>query len=199
MCHKCDYEAEDKYELDANIWELHDTEANEDIVTCWYYDDDFETKLDLMKHKKREHADRVNNCKKYAEGTCPFDEDSCWYRHTKTTKNSRTKSSDFTCKTCDKTYSHITDFMRHSKCANYHLIPQCFNMSQGKCIFGDEQCWFKHERNEQDHDNENIKDIEENQTVTQQMLDMLEKLTKPLLVLEICYRLKLIDRYIWEE
>ena len=27
LCHKCDYEAEDKYELDAHTWELHDTEA----------------------------------------------------------------------------------------------------------------------------------------------------------------------------
>ena len=137
-----------------------------------------------MKHKKREHTDRVNNCKKYAEGTCPFDEDSCWYHHTKTGKCSGTKSSDFTCKICDKTYKHITDFMRHRKCAHYHLVPQCFNMSQGKCIFGDEQCWFKHERNEQDHNNENIKDIEENQTVTQKMLDMMEKFTKRLMEIE---------------
>ena len=91
LCHKCDYEAEDKYELDAHTWELHDTEANEDIVTCWYCDDDFETKLDLMKHKKREHADRVNNCIKYAEGVCPFGEDSCWYHHIQTGKYSGTK------------------------------------------------------------------------------------------------------------
>ena len=102
LCQKCDYEAEDKYELDAHTWELHDSEANEDIVTCWYCDDDFETKLDLMKHKKREHEDRVNNSKKYAEGVCPFGEDSCWYHHTKTGRCSGTKSSDFTCKICLK-------------------------------------------------------------------------------------------------
>ena len=184
LCHKCDFEAEDKYELDAHTWELHDTEASEDIVTCWYCGDDFETKSDLMKHRKREHVDRVNICKKYAKGVCPFDEGSCWYYHTKTGKDSGTKSTDFTCRICDKTYSHITDFMRHRRCAHYHMVPQCFNMYQGTCVFGEEKCWFKHEKNEDAHNNENKKDIDENETVTQKMLDMMEKFTKRLIEIE---------------
>ena len=48
-------------------------------------------------------------------------------------------------------------------------------------IFGDKQCWFKYEKNQQNHNNENIKDNEENQIVTQKMLDMMGKFTKHLI------------------
>jgi hypothetical protein len=138
--------AEDKYELYAHTWGLHDTEASDDIVTPWYDGDDLESKSDLMKHRKREHVDRVNICKKYDNRVCPFVENSCRYYHTKTGKDSGTKSTDFTCRICDKTYSHIINFMRHISCAHYHMVPQCFNMNQGTCVFGEEKCWFKHEK-----------------------------------------------------
>ena len=81
----------------------------------------------------------------------------------------------------NKTYSQVTDFMRHRRCTHFDMVPQCFHMSQGMCFFGEEKCWFKNENNAQPHTNENKKDIYENETVTQQILDMMEKFTTRLI------------------
>ena len=62
--------------------------------------------------------------------------------------------------------------MRHRRCTHFDMVPQCFDMSQGMCFFGEEKRWFK---------NENKKDIYENETVTQQILDMMEKFTTRLI------------------
>ena len=64
LCHKCDYEAEDRYELDAHTWSAHDDESMEvhdyggeihkvdnyaDDFKCNFCDNNFKTKRDMMK------------------------------------------------------------------------------------------------------------------------------------------------------
>ena len=50
LCHKCDYEAEDKYELDANTYTEHDAEH---YLICHFWENCFSTKKELMLHRKK--------------------------------------------------------------------------------------------------------------------------------------------------
>ena len=37
--------------------------------------------MQLLRHKKLDHAENVLNCEKYGKGTCPRDDSQCWFRH----------------------------------------------------------------------------------------------------------------------
>ena len=47
--HKCDYEPEDVYDFDAHTYSEH---APENYLTCRYYEYGFDTKKELMIHRK---------------------------------------------------------------------------------------------------------------------------------------------------
>jgi hypothetical protein len=68
-CDKCGYEAESLYVLNAHTWEVHD-----DSIECNFCEDTFENTGDLMKHKKKEHTEKVDICWNYAGGKCVFEE-----------------------------------------------------------------------------------------------------------------------------
>ena len=54
-CSKCDYEAEDGYDMDGHKWGEHDDEDLESL-RCKYCDSTFLTLRDLMYHKKEKHG-----------------------------------------------------------------------------------------------------------------------------------------------
>ena len=56
-----------------------------------------------------------------------------------------------------------------------NLITACKNFKNGKCIYGNERCWFKHEKDDENKDKEHIesKDFENNEVV-QKIFKMME-------------------------
>ena len=34
-----------------------------------------------MTHKKKEHIENVSICRNFSDGSCPFEDDSCWFKH----------------------------------------------------------------------------------------------------------------------
>ena len=53
FCKKCDFEAEDGYQLDGHFWTEHDDEE-EELLQCQHCDKTFSIMNDLMVHKKKE-------------------------------------------------------------------------------------------------------------------------------------------------
>ena len=51
---------------------------------CNICKDNFESKNDLMKHRKKEHVQKVNICWNFISSKCQYVEDLCWFRHNKT-------------------------------------------------------------------------------------------------------------------
>ena len=49
----------------------------------------------------------------------------------------------------------MTDFLRHRKLNHEESTPICKHFKTGECTFGNEKCWFIHEK---DYENTNIKD-----------------------------------------
>ena len=70
FCRKCDYQAEDGYDLDAHFWGEHDDTDNE-TINCKFCDEVFESLNDLMKHMKTNHRENI------------FGSEKCWFQHKK--------------------------------------------------------------------------------------------------------------------
>ena len=64
--------AEDIYDLGEHMYEIHtmENEGIKDQIPCYYCDDNFKTRNDLMKHRKEAHEEKVNQCSFFLKGNC---------------------------------------------------------------------------------------------------------------------------------
>ena len=190
-CNICDYEAEDGYQLDAHVWSDHDDDVEEDlpennqhIIGCNICEEKFENMRDLMKHKKKEHSDRVAMCWKFASGNCIYGDTDCWFQHYQTEGDTEPAVN---CNLCEKDFRCKTDLLRHRKTQHRQQVPRCRHEKNGNCIFGRRYCWFIHENLKTGLENENIEEeIEENSDVIQKVFGMLETMTERIMKMEKC-------------
>ena len=86
---KCRYYQTEACRFDSETcWYIHAIESPKGLYQNKGYDNScdqcakmFESKLDLMKHRKTEHSDKVAKCINFAQGNCSFTESSCWFMH----------------------------------------------------------------------------------------------------------------------
>ena len=165
----CDYEAEDKYDLDAHTWHDHEEEMDE-TIGCNSCDKTVSSLGQLMQHKKKKHSDKVSSCWKFSEGCCPFGEERCWFLH-------NNKENDFKCSICDKTFNTQKYLMIHRKSEHADTIQKCKN--DGSCLFKND-CWYKHDKiDDNGHENN-----DKNENVIQKLFEVVEKNLKKLTRLE---------------
>ena len=190
-CQTCDYEAEDGYQLDAHTWSEHDDDNVEDdslvndahIIGCNICEEKFGTIRDLMRHKKKQHCDRVAVCWKFESGNCIYGDTDCWFRHCQPEKD--TESTTLKCNVCDKEFKCQTDLHRHRKKRHSQQVSKCKHEKDGKCIFGSTYCWFIHENHENVFESENNDEsIKEHSDVIQKVFGMLEIMTKRIMKIE---------------
>ena len=135
-CRRCEYEAEDKYDLDGHIWTKHE-EDEEGKINCKFCDEKFANIANLMKHKKVKHREKIAFCQNYNSGGCPFDDMKCWFLHI---RNDET----FKCNICDQTFKTKANFMHHRKLKHSEMVQKCKN--EESCVFEKSKpCWFSHE------------------------------------------------------
>ena len=180
-CEECEFPAEDINDLVYHMHEFHPLERESDI-RCHYCGENFETKRDLMIHRKNAHIEKVKLCSYFAEGKCIFG-DECWYNHSKTESNY--DKTEYKCKVCDKMFLNRHDFMHHRKKQHAQNVPLCKNALKGTCHFGVKNCWFNHNENESMNENgskENSNDM--NQEVIGKLFEMMEKFTHRIVQIE---------------
>ena len=179
-CNECEYPAEDIYDLGEHMYEFHALE-NEGNIACHYCGERFETKGNLMMHRKSAHIDKVNNCTYFSEGNCDFG-DRCWYNHSRDRSDS---DKTFKCSFCEQIFKTKSDFMSHRKTAHAKKIPICKNSMNGFCQFGRKHCWFNHDETETLNGNRNIEHVnDQNQEMIAKIFDMVEKFTQRIVHLE---------------
>ena len=73
---KCDY-------TDQMCWWNHAPEVptSEANFKCYVCDNTFESKYDMMVHRKKEHGSIIKPCNLYQDNSCRFTNESCWFRH----------------------------------------------------------------------------------------------------------------------
>ena len=63
-CNRCDYQAEDRYDLDGHLWSEHEEDEDGHIL-CKFCCEKFANEANLMKHKKIKHREKVVVCKNF--------------------------------------------------------------------------------------------------------------------------------------
>ena len=165
FCNECEFPADDLYDLGQHMYEYHSEDEGNGKIACHFCDETFETKDSIMKHRKQAHKEKVKQCIYFSAGNCNFDNDSCWFDHSKTGKSLLNDDSEIKCKHCGKRFQLRSEFMQHRKKHHTEFVPMCTNFQSGNCEYS--LCWFKHNENE-----ESTKD----QDISENIVDMMEKL-----------------------
>ena len=61
VCNRCDYEEEDRYELDGHLWYEHEEDENGDVF-CKFCDEKFANIQNMMMHKKINLREKIDFC-----------------------------------------------------------------------------------------------------------------------------------------
>ena len=103
--------------------------------------------MNLLSHRKSKHAETVAVCRKYLEGKCHFSSEKCWWNHKQLDER---KEDPVCCYICSETFETKTKMMIHRKSNHKELVSKCNNFAQNKCMFADKACWFIHEDDNMD-------------------------------------------------
>ena len=182
-CEECEFPAENIHDLVYHMHEFHPLESESDIK-CHYCGENFQTKRDLMSHRKTTHIEKVKLCSYFGEGKCNFG-DECWYNHS--ISGSNNDNTELKCRICDKMFVNRNDFMHHRKKEHTKNVPFCKNALKGSCHFGVKNCWFNHNENDISNINENgsgenLNDM--NQEMIGKLFEMMEKFTQRIVQIE---------------
>ena len=108
--------------------------------TCNICKEKFKTKNGMMKHRKKEHVEKVTSCWNFESDSCQYSEDLCWFRHHK----SDLPKEEINCKFCGEHFKTKNDLQLHKKKSHGKTVPFCTN---DICWYGPEKCWFRHHEN----------------------------------------------------
>ena len=136
-CDKCEFEAADGYELEGHIWSEHDEEAAKSFA-CQFCGQNFSSLKDLMSHKKIDHSERVSLCYNFSNGTCPYEDDKCWFIYKETVEEQKI----YECSICRKTYQKFNLYKRHMKLEHTEKVQNCKKYIEGACSYEEKLLLF---------------------------------------------------------
>jgi hypothetical protein len=134
---------------------------------CKFCEDSFDSKRELMKHRKKEHSDRVSVCWKFTSGECEYGIEKCWFNHSSSAK------CEIKWKFCEQIFPNQYEFLTHPKQFHVQFVPPCRIVTNGTCNYTNENCWFNHKENGKINEN-NEKENEENREVIQKIIQLKE-------------------------
>ena len=56
-------------------------EKQEGTIECYICNNTFESRANMMIHRKREHKSLVKICSQFQNDNCRFNSESCWFQH----------------------------------------------------------------------------------------------------------------------
>ena len=54
---------------------------NENMIECYFCDESFPTKEEVMLHRKKKHDKFVKQCNKFLVKDCNRSDEKCWFKH----------------------------------------------------------------------------------------------------------------------
>ena len=136
-CMDCDFQTTSENYLKKHINIKH-------TINCKICEKEFKDKRNLLQHRKKEHYNSVAPCRKYAEKSCPYSDETCYWKHTE-----KDVSENIQCFICGKTYKGKNELMKHRKIEHINFVKVCDKFQEGRCGFQESFCWFKHDKKEQ--------------------------------------------------
>ena len=150
-----------------------------ETIQCHFCDKTFQTKGKLMKHRKKDHSDKVSPCWKHVQEICEFSDPSCWFIH-----SDSISSSKIVCNDCNETFSIQPLYRMHRKQHHSSSVPLCKNITNGGCTYGKHTCWFIHNDIKENINHEQTEKTNDNNRVIQQLFTIKEKMTERITQLE---------------
>ena len=84
----CDFTSE-------SCWWNHEDKMNSpERIHCYVCMKTFDTKKEMMGHRKKYHVNLVKQCTNFLEGKCRFQNEFCWFIHMKTTTKDDSKAEE---------------------------------------------------------------------------------------------------------
>ena len=95
-CTECDFYCDNEKNFEAHKQLIH---PKKNGIRCRICGEFFESKRDLMYHRKAEHIRTVANCEKNIKGECMFSSKTCFWNHEVQPENMRKSEQNFKCYT----------------------------------------------------------------------------------------------------
>ena len=119
-CMKCSYQGNTAYTLTKHINITHK-------IYCHTCDKAYDSKWDLMVHRKKEHYDVIKICRYFLKGNCSFGDEKCVYRHDENAK------FNLKCHFCEKVFKTKDELMKHRKEYHAKTVPSYRDHKSGYC------------------------------------------------------------------
>ena len=110
-CVKCSFQTNGEGRLSKHIRVAHEN-------GCDICENKYDSRKDLMDHKKEDHSETTKHCRDYLFDKCQYRKEECQYLHAEKEKNN---VDVFKCNNCENTYSNFEELMEHQK---KHAIGQ---------------------------------------------------------------------------
>ena len=105
-----------------------------------------------MVHRKLKHTGTVAYCSNYLKGSCIYSNKMCWWNHE--AQPDFRSGNVFKCYDCGETFDERRKMMVHKKNSHNDSTRLCNLFIDGKCMYNDDSCWYKHESNMDDKSEE---------------------------------------------
>ena len=163
-CSECYYQGTSKAELSKHINLKHARQDSkkESSIRCKNCGEQFNTKWNLMYHRKAKHLSTVAYCRNKSEGKCQYADDMCWWNH------AEKQEGTIECHICNNIFTSRANMMSHRKREHKDLVKICSQFQNDNCRFKSESCWFEHE--EKNHEQkENVGPEQDFQEVSENL------------------------------
>ena len=84
----CSYTAESCHWIHGKV------EKDVRSINCYICGKAFNSKTEVMKHRRESHGNVVEPCNKFVRGECPFQDNFCWFKHENESKGEPEKDND---------------------------------------------------------------------------------------------------------
>ena len=149
-CQDVDYQGTKPDELNKHIQLKHTPIGR---MKCRNCGKEFNSKPNLMIHRKSEHSNTVAQCRKNQTGECNYSAEMCWWSHNENVV------LNIKCYFCESRFDSRTAVMLHRKKEHAKTVKPCSKFQDSNCSFTDEVCWFQHYRKDSNIDLENSESV----------------------------------------
>ena len=62
-------------------WWKHSANGERLVIECYFCDENFPRRGEVMLHRKTKHSKTVKSCNKFKNQSCNLTEATCWFKH----------------------------------------------------------------------------------------------------------------------
>ena len=185
-CEDCSFQGTTSLELKKHtkITYHNPSPYTEQCHTC---SKEFKSYKEMMDHRKIEHPSK-RLCRYFKEGTCIFENEKCWWRHSSKLEEPLENLFPHNCQGCEMIFKTQNEMMKHKKREHRHLVSKCQKFMQGICDLNENSCWFLHTEQKMEVDGENeqvFHEVKEKIPPDQMMMDKIDKMMQRIQTLEL--------------